>query len=191
MKDNLLEGIQESDHDKVQYHVNTCYPRYLRLKERAEKRVIIEEPGPSTTSIFFSPESQQITENRPKGRKLEATVCMPPAEKPCIVCNHKKSKGDSRRFRTCEARRACLFLFAIKFNKEAVYTRCALLESCGDVYAADIMYHKNCLSNYLRKFERDFEEIINASLDCRDGIEMTKLLQEFLKTINIRNNAYP
>ena len=53
------------------------------------------------------------------------------------------------------------------------------------------MYHKNCLSNYLRTFKRDVEEIINPSLDCPYGIEITKLLQEFLKTINIRNNAYP
>ena len=53
------------------------------------------------------------------------------------------------------------------------------------------MYHKNCLSNYLRTFKRDIEEIINPSLDCPYGIEITKLLQEFLKTINIRNNAYP
>ena len=53
------------------------------------------------------------------------------------------------------------------------------------------MYHKSCLLNYLRKFERDVEEIINLSMNCPDGIEITKLLQEFLKTINIRNNAYP
>ena len=36
LKDNLLEDIQESDHDKIQYPVNTCYPRYVRSKERAE-----------------------------------------------------------------------------------------------------------------------------------------------------------
>ena len=65
-------------------------------------------------------------------------------ESPCIVCNQMKSKGIVKRFRICEARRARLFLSAIKFNKDDVYTRCSLLQNIGDVYAANIMYHKKC-----------------------------------------------
>ena len=43
-----------------------------------------------------------------------------------------------------EARRARLFLSAIKFNKDEVFTQCILLGSSGDIFAADIVYHKNC-----------------------------------------------
>ena len=101
-----------------------------------------------------------------------------------------KSKGDTKRLRICEARRASLFLSAIKFNKDTVLTRSILLQSPGDVYAADIMYHKNCLSNYLRKFEREVEIILNPPFDGAENVEITKMFQEFVKTINLRNHAY-
>ena len=172
LKDNFLESIQESDHGKIQYHVNNCYPRCVRSKERAEKSHHSRTTWAINDINIF--QSQKSADSRPTGRKLESTLCTPPAGKPCIVCNHKKSKGDSRRFRICEARRACLFLSASNFNKDAVYTRCVLLESCGNVYAADIMYHKNCLSNYVRKFESDIKEIMNPSLEFPDGMEITK-----------------
>ena len=76
-----------------------------------------------------------------------------------------KSRGDTKLMRISEARRASLFLPAIKFDKDEVFTRCILLGSPGDIFAADIMYHKNCLSNYLRKFEPEVEMIMNPPLD--------------------------
>lgn len=183
LKDDILEGIQENEYEQIKYHVNTCYSRYKRLKERTEIKVDIveEETAESTSSL------DNQNENRPKRRKL--SMCTPPAEKPCIVCNHIKSKGDNRRFRICEVTRAHLFLSAIKFNKDDVYTRCILFENFGDVYAADVMYHKNCLSNYLRKFEREIDNILSPPLDASEKIEIATLLEEFLSTINIKNKA--
>ena len=52
------------------------------------------------------------------------------------------------------------------------------------------MYHKNCLSNYLRKFEREIEMILNRSLDSAENVEISNIFQEFVKTINIKNHAY-
>ena len=92
--------------------------------------------------------------------------------------------------RIIEARIASLFLSAIKFNKDEVFTRCILLGSPGDIFAADIMYHKNCLSNYLRKFERKVEMIMNPSLDSAENVEIINIFQEFVRTINIKNHAY-
>ena len=57
-------------------------------------------------------------------------------------------------------------------------------------FAADIMYHKNCLSNYLRKFEREVEMIMNPPLDSAENVEITNIFQEFVRTINIKNYAY-
>ena len=101
-----------------------------------------------------------------------------------------KSRGDTKILRINEARRASLFLSAIKFNKDEVFTRCILFGSPGDIFAADIMYHKNYLSNCLRKFESEVEMIMNPPLDSAKNVEITNIFQEFVKTVNIKNHAY-
>ena len=111
-------------------------------------------------------------------------------EKPCIICNQMKSRGDTKRLRICEATRANLFLSAIKFNKDVVYTHCALIEKPGDVYAADVMYHKNCLSNYLRKFEREVEAILNPPVPIVENSKFHRPFRDFVKTINLKIHAY-
>ena len=88
--------------------------------------------------------------------------------------------------RISEARRASLFLSGIKFNKNGVFTRCILLGSPGDIFAADIMYYKNCLSNYLRKFECEVEMIMNPRLDSAENFEITKMFQEFVRAITLK-----
>ena len=67
LKGDLLEGIPNRNYDEIKYHVNTCYPRFVRSRERFEKKTEIaqiedlnDEPKPST--IF--------TENRPKRRRV-------------------------------------------------------------------------------------------------------------------------
>ena len=69
LKDDLFEGIPNRSYDEIKYHVNTCYPRYVRSRERFEKKTEIapiedlnDEPGPSTS----------FTENRPKRRRVSA-----------------------------------------------------------------------------------------------------------------------
>ena len=39
-----------------------------------------------------------------------------------------------------------------------------------DVFAADVMYHVNCLTKYLRSFERAVEDILNPSLNDMEQI---------------------
>ena len=165
LNDELLEEIPDSQYENIRYHVNTCYPRYVRSKERLEKKA---EIVPKTPQFSDEPSrcSSTSSEGRFKRRKLmgNENTSIASEEKPCIICNQMKSRGDTKRLRICEATRANFFLSAIKFNKDVVYTRCALIEKPGDVYAADVMYHKNCLSNYLRKCERELEAILNLPL---------------------------
>ena len=92
LKDDLLEGIPNRNYDEIKYHVKTCYPRYVRSRERLEKKTKIariedltDELGPS---IIF-------TENRPKRRKVSDVNFTLPSEKPCIICNEMKSKGNT------------------------------------------------------------------------------------------------
>ena len=91
--------------------------------------------------------------------------------------------------RICEARRARLFLSTIKYNKDDVYTRCSLLQNIGDVFAADLMYHKY-LSNYLRRFERETEEILNPPLIELEKGDINMLFKEFVETIDVQNKTY-
>ena len=149
-----MDGVEELD--QIKYHVNTCYSRYVRQKKRTEDKDVDEgEPEDPTKDERVSSRNKQSTsETRGSKRwKLDlsntaSTSASAVKESPCIVCNQMKSKGIVKRFRIGEARRARLFLSAIKSNKNDVYTRCSLIQNIGDVYAADIMYHKKCLSNY-------------------------------------------
>ena len=140
-------------------------------------------------SLDHQPVSPKIDLNGAGCRTLTLFYMTLP-EKSCIICNQIKSRSDTKILRIIEARIASLFLSAIKFNKDEVFTRCILLGSPGDIFAADIMYHKNCLSNYLRKFERKVEMIMNPSLDSAENVEIINIFQEFVRTINIKNHAY-
>ena len=127
-----------------------------------------------------------FTENRPKRRKVLDVNFTLPSEKPCIICNQLKSRGDTKILRISEPRRASLFLSGIKFNKNGVFTRCILLGSPGDIFAADIMYYKNCLSNYLRKPECEVEMIMNSPLGSAENFEITNIFQEFVRAIRLK-----
>ena len=130
LKDDLLEGILNRKYIEINYHVNTCNPSYIRSRERFEKKTQIaqiedlnDEPGPSTS----------FTENAPKRRKMWDINFILPSEKSCIICNKVKFRGDTKILRISEARRASLFLSAIKSNNGEVFTRCILLGSPGDI----------------------------------------------------------
>ena len=139
----MISCWKEFQYVNIQYHVNTCCPRYVSSKERSEEKTEIA-PTPQL-SDEPSKSSNTNSDSRCKRRKLmEQCTSQVSAEKPCIICNQMKSKRDTKMLRICEATRASLFISVIKFKKDAVYTYCALLEKPGDVYAADVMYHKNC-----------------------------------------------
>ena len=64
---------------------------------------------------------------------------------------------------------------AIKFNKDEVFTRCILCKTVGDIIAADVMYHKNCMTNCIMKFQRDVGEILDDNDDqCHTDIVKEK-----------------
>lgn len=185
-QDNLLEGVEELD--KIKYHLKPCFANYVKRKKRAEKKRDNENNGRESTpdnEASTSEKTQQEVRSS-KRSKLDSTNLN---DSHCIVCNQAKCRGVTKKFRMCEAKRARLFLSAIKYNKDEVYTRCSLLQNIGDVYAADIMYHKNCLSNYLRKFEREIEEILNPSLNELEKGKITSTFEEFVATIDIQNKA--
>ena len=143
-KDDLLDGIE--DYEKIKYHVNSYYARYVSSKKRAEKRkTLSQEPNSADTGKLIEPLSPTTRPKKRKSNDAENIPSSSPRDKPCIVCNQMKSKGETKRYRICESRRASRFLAAIKFNKDIVYTRCSYMETITRVFAADVMYHDNCL----------------------------------------------
>ena len=123
---------------------------------------------------------------RPKRAKL---VTSPGTweENPCIICNSVKCKGNSTRSRICENGRAKLFLSAIKYNQDEVFTRCIFLKEVGDVFAADLVYHL-CTSKYILISQRNIDEIMNYEFERSKNFDC--LFEEFVSSLDLKNRAY-
>ena len=83
----------------MQYHVNTCYQRYLTLAERSKQS---EEAMSSNVSTEDSKENDDpsFMPSVSKRRKLEEKTPL------CAVCNQVKCMGDKNLFRIETDKRA-------------------------------------------------------------------------------------
>ena len=182
LNDRLTNDLTSDELLEIKYHVNTCYTRYIRMKERAENRApeIVSEETQYDNEI-------EDCEVRAKRRK---TVENKEQKNLCIICDQVKCKGDKKLMRICETKRAKLFIRAVKFNKDNVYSRCSIYETPGDIFAADIIYHRNCMSQYILTFQRDIEDVMNYS-DIDINSNMTQLVfEEMLSTLCLKQHAY-
>ena len=109
--------------------------------------------------------------------------------KSCVICDKMKIKGDTKKHRICESKRAKQLLSAMKFFKDDTYRRCIVLETPGDVFAADILYHSNCLSNYLLKFKREVELIIDGKDDLDIDEKTDAVFKEVLQVFDLQHQA--
>ena len=108
-----------------------------------------------------------------------------PKEKPCIVCNQIKCKGDTKRYRISEDNRAKGLLRAATFNKDSVHTRIIFLKTIGDVFAEDVMYHTNCLINYVTQFQRNVEDLMANDFENIDRTSQKEFLKNVLDNLEI------
>ena len=145
LNDNLVVTIDDDLLDSIKYHMK-CYRSYIRKGDRATENTKNEESAETSINIAASV-SKRLKRDRKSVDGSSSTNI-------CIICNKSKHKNDKETFRICEVNRAKLFLEARKFNLDDVYTRTSTLESVEDVFAADIMCHKNCINNYLVKYSR-------------------------------------
>ena len=76
-----------------------------------------------------------------------------------------------------------------RFFKDEVCDRCILLETAGDIFAADIKYHSNCLSNYLLKFKREVEWIVNGEHDFTKNKDLDQIFWDILEQIDLQHQA--
>ena len=128
-------------------------------------------------------------------RKMIVYVVAPhgidPKEKPCIIYNYIKKKGQAKRYRVREVKQAKQLLLAMEFFKDDVFTRCAVIRNEGDVFAADIMYHCNCLSSRILRFKRGLRQLINDQddLDETDIDGEAEIFENAIKDINLKYHA--
>ena len=59
----------------------------------------------------------------------------------------------------CEINRTATFLAAFQFNQDDVYKRCIFHRNVGDIFAADILHHNDCMANYVLNFRRDMTRL--------------------------------
>jgi hypothetical protein len=68
-------------------------------------------------------------------------------------------------------RRAWKFLAATNFCQDDARRRSVFCNEPRDVYAADVMYHKNCSNKYILQSSREMEKINRYDKKADESIE--------------------
>ena len=77
------------------------------------------------------------------------------------------------------------------FFKGDVFTRCTVIQNKGDAFAADIMYHSNCLSSYILRFKRKLRQLLNDQDDLgeTDIDGKAEIFESVIKDINLKHHT--
>ena len=78
---------------------------------------------------------------------------------------------------------------AARFFKNDVRTRFILWKTPGNVFAANVMFHKNCLGGYVLKFKQEVELIMRDSDDIEDKCTET-VISHVLMSVDLTTSAY-
>ena len=62
------------------------------------------------------------------------------------------------------------------FNKDEIHVRIIFLKETGNVWAKDIMYHNNCMSKYISKFQRDMEKLSAVDFEILKKVTILRKL---------------
>ena len=135
MNDSLLINLNDSEQNQIRYHSRECYKPYILKAERF--RVITANNDTPTNDTTI--EDDEALPKRSKRRKC----C--DSDINCIICHQKKIKNDEKLCRICEAERANMF----RFNLDDVFSRASIYTNKEQLFAADVLYHKNCMNRYM------------------------------------------
>ena len=64
------------------------------------------------------------------------------------------------------------------------------MKTIGDVFTGDVMYHKNCLLNYVTQFQRNAEDLMTNDFENIDRTSQKELLKNFLDNLEITKKGY-
>ena len=134
-----------------------------------------KQPIPTTLGENI-PLTDEIDEETPKKRPCTRSIisshspsqaCTSPLLKICIICNQVTRNKIREKYRISKENRAKQFLAAVKFNKDDVFTRCALFKTVGDIFAADLYSHKKCIQDYIRRHSGTYQfDRVSTRLLC-------------------------
>ena len=125
--------------DFIQYHSNGCYKPYtLQVQRELENRKRKEHRIENNEAEILVLVEQDRRSKRQKSNGNRSNKC--------IICGNKTFRKDCKLYRLCETERAELFLRATKFNMDAVFTKVSIFDKPDDLFAADIMSHKQCMN---------------------------------------------
>lgn len=134
---------------KFFYHMsNQCYKTYTNsnLLRRIQKSVKINQPsGEYECPHGFATRSHSALRSPPNPKNLLRVNC--------IICDKMSYKKDAKKYRISESNRAISFLEAANFFQDDVFSRVCDLQDEHAVFGADLYYHKQCMTNYLQRFQ--------------------------------------
>ena len=160
LKDELFDKFNDNNILSLTYHCS-CYKTYILRAERQNKNKLAEISSAENNSLEH--ETKDGTEPKVKRRKSQDN-----APKICIICQQQYMHRDNKLFRLCETDRANLFISATRFNLDDVYTRTSFYDTKEQLFAADILSHKQCMNKYLLQYERDMDRTISYYLEDVD-----------------------
>ena len=186
LQDGKISDLSDNDLNSIQYHARTCHSSYKKKGERYKKEQLKTSQKRATDTPISSPLSSPTC--RPKRSKPLKTS--DPKNKPCIVCDQMKCKGETERHRISEADLASNFLKATLFNKDAVYIRTIFLKTVPDVFKEDVIYHDKCLKRYIRKFQRDVDNLMKQTYDEIEPDKLGEVFKALVDSIDISKQGY-
>ena len=172
---------------------NDCYKRYTSkslLDRIVRKRKAGETETESVTESQLNTPAIPVRKTscgagRPLPNLLD--VYSIDYKQKCIICNNYSYKNVYTKSRISESPRAKAFLKASTFFQDLVFTQTCDLQDEHSIFGAELYYHRNCMQNYLHKYESlSKEEIDNTELNVKQAVwsEAQELLEKGFKTGN-------
>ena len=83
-----------------------------------------------------------------------------------------------------------LFLDAINFYNDEVKTRCVFLSTGGDVFAADVLYHGDCLRQYLLKYNRQVDALFQSIEQSNQAATIDLNCKHVFDSLDLKTRGY-
>ena len=181
IQDGLLSHFEEGRLSDIKYHL-VCFKPYMLRSERSQNRheptagSSIVDPVTNIDDTLTSPKTKKKRESQ------DGSVC--------IICSKPRFKGDANLYRICEASRAKVFLSAIQYNMDDVYTKCSIYKTKEHIFAADIVSHKGCMKRYLIQYQRKMEEIMRCDCSTDNDSNIIEVFNSVISKMELVHNAY-
>ena len=199
--DNFLYGLTDAEKDKIKYHSRSCYSSYKLKAERTPRNSLLENNDDiaNDSETLLNTLVPSVRTTRPQNFSLitgtllnQSFPCV--TEKPCVICEHFKYKNDTKRYRVCETNRAKNFIKVYNFHKDKVYDKCILYKTPGDIFAADIFAHKNCMKKYIKRYLDNVEELLKTFDDVEKeeakASEVQLAIDELCLNLDLETKGY-